>query len=268
MFQGEMKRFFRDANPANVAVHRMYTHSVHDVHTVCSQARTNVNACLWIKDKMVGLCHLCACKKFHLQVSHVTPMLVVSTLFSLPVHHSTQHYLDCATLQDHTVHQQPLPQEPLQPLPEQLPSELLPANAIRSENNAKELLSDPDYESAGNVRINTPTSYEPEELTTKEIETIPMMSLEEDIYQFHDVQSEFGSEFGEQDQQAPNIEEVREFGQIEAQSLLDHEMAEMSPVEKMSYLQSQMHLDESMESIADCDLEVGEIQKVADFITV
>ena len=32
-------------------VHRIQTHSVHDVHTVCSQARTNVNACLWLKTR-------------------------------------------------------------------------------------------------------------------------------------------------------------------------------------------------------------------------
>ena len=36
----------------------------------------------------------------------------------------------------------------------------------------------------------------------------------------------------------------------------------MSPVEKMSHLQSQMHFDESMESIADSDLEDGELQKL------
>ena len=66
-------------------------------------------------------------------------------------------------------------------------------------------------------------------------------------------------EFGEQDHQASVVEEMKEFGQIQAQSLLDHEMAEMSPVEKMSYLQSQMHFDESMESIADSNLEDGEL---------
>ena len=69
-------------------------------------------------------------------------------------------------------------------------------------------------------------------------------------------------EFGEQDQQAPVTEEVKEFGQIEAQSLLDHEMAEMSPVGKMSCLQSRMHFDESMESNVDFDLEDGEIRKL------
>ena len=80
----------------------------------------------------------------------------------------------------------------------------------------------------------------------------------EDIHKLYDVKRELG----EQDQQAPIMEDVKEFGQIEAQSLLDHEMAEMSPVEKMSYLQSQMHFDESMESIADSDLEDGELQKL------
>ena len=80
----------------------------------------------------------------------------------------------------------------------------------------------------------------------------------EDICQLYDVQREFG----QQDQQAPNIEEEKEFGQIQAQSLLDHEMAEMSPVDNMSYLLSQMHFDESVESIADSDLEDGEIRKM------
>ena len=91
--------------------------------------------------------------------------------------------------------------------------------------------------------------------------TIPRQFLEvlwEDIYQFFDVQREFG----EQDQQAPIVEEVKEFGQIGTQSLLDHEMAETSLVEKMSYLQSQMHLDESVESTADSDLENGKLQKL------
>ena len=70
-------------------------------------------------------------------------------------------------LQDNTVHRQPLPQEPLQPLPEQLPHEPVPANAIWSENNAKESLSDPEYESAGNLRINTPTLESTQEVQTQ-----------------------------------------------------------------------------------------------------
>ena len=39
----------RSADNSTGGVHRIHTHSVHDVHTVCSQARTNVNACLWLK---------------------------------------------------------------------------------------------------------------------------------------------------------------------------------------------------------------------------
>ena len=69
-------------------------------------------------------------------------------------------------------------------------------------------------------------------------------------------------EFGEQDQQAPIVEDVNELGQIETQSLLDHEIAEMSPVDQMSYLQSKKYFDESMESNADSDLEDGEIRKL------
>ena len=66
----------RSTDNSTGGVNRTHTHSVHDVHTVCSQARTNVNACLWLK--MFELYHLCAPERIHLQVSHVTPMLVVS----------------------------------------------------------------------------------------------------------------------------------------------------------------------------------------------
>ena len=110
-------------------------------------------------------------------------------------------------LQDSTAHRQPLPQEPLRPLPGQLPDELLFINETRSENNAKELLSDQDHESAGNLRINTPTGYEPKEFTTRETAAIPTISGSslEDIYQFFDIQRELG----EHDQQAPVMEETK-----------------------------------------------------------
>ena len=81
----------------------------------------------------------------------------------------------------------------------------------------------------------------------------------QDICQLHDVQREFG----EQDQQAPIVEEVKESGQIGIQSLLDHEMTDSSPIEDMSCLQSQMHFDESTGSIAaDSDLEDEEMKKL------
>ena len=84
-------------------------------------------------------------------------------------------------------------------------------------------------------------------------------SFLEDIYQVYDVQREFG----EQDQEAPIVEEVKEFGQIGIQSLLNHEMTDTSSIEDMSYLQSQMHFDESIESIAaDSGLEDGERKKL------
>ena len=103
--------------------------------------------------------------------------------------------------------------------------------------------------------------FEPNELVTKEFMTTSRSSLE-DICQVYDVQREFG----EQDQQAPIVEETRGFGQIGVQSFFDHEMTDTSPIEDMSYLQSQMHFDKSIESIAaDSDLEDGEFKKVADF---
>ena len=98
----------------------------------------------------------------------------------------------------------------------------------------------------------SPTSLRPERLLQFRhfLEVLLKMFINYTMYR----------EFGEQDQQAPIVEEMKGFGQIQAQSLLDHEMAEMSPVEKMPYLQSHMHFDESMESIADTDLEDGELQ--------
>ena len=147
-------------------------------------------------------------------------------LTSSPAQHEAplgQHDL----LQDDTVHRAPLP-EPVQSI-----------------SSAKEPLSHVNFESGGNPRNTSPTGCEP-----KELATISASSLE-DIYQLHDAQREFG----EQDQQAPVIEKVKEFGVsqlIQTQRLLDHEMAEMSLVEKMSY--------ESMDRIADSDLEDGELQ--------
>ena len=146
----------------------------------------------------------CAHKRIRHQVSHV-PLLVSSASphFQSTTTRSTTWTARSSPRRHCTPY--PLPQEPLQPLAEQLPHEPLQANPIRSENNAEESLSDPEYESAGNMRINTPTGYEPKEFTTEEIATIPMMSPEEDVYQLYDVQREFG----EQDQQAPVFEEMK-----------------------------------------------------------
>ena len=156
-------------------------------------------------------------------------------LSSSPKHEAPpgQHDL----LQDDTVHRKPLPK------------------TTWSASNAKEPLSHINCESGGNLRTDTPTGCEPKELATTEFATILTISGSslEDIYQLFrctDIES------GEQDQQAPIVEEGMEFGQILAQSLLDREMADMS------LLQSQMHFDDFVESIADSDPEDGEIEKL------
>ena len=146
------------------------------------------------------------------------PVSHVISLLSLPHHLSSnpqheappgQHDL----LQDDTVNREHLPK------------------TTWSKSNAKEPLSHVNYESGGNLRTNTPSGYDTKELATKELAIKELATSSGsslgDIYQLYDVQRQFG----EQDQQAPNIEEVKEFGQIEAQSLLDHEMADMSRVE-------------------------------------
>ena len=53
---------------------------------------------------MVELYHLFAPKRIHLQVSHVTPMFGRSRIFSLPVHHRTQLYLDRTTFSKTTLY--------------------------------------------------------------------------------------------------------------------------------------------------------------------
>ena len=62
--------------------------------------------------------------------------------------------------------------------------------------------------------------------------------------------------FGEEDHRAPITKEVREFGVIRTAGLQDSEISETS------YFQSQTHFDDSVESIADFDLEDGELQKM------
>ena len=207
----------RSTDNSTGGVHRTHSHSVHDVQTVCSPARTNVNACFLLKSRWLSCIILVRLEEsiFRSAMSHPSwsfPHLVTS---SPPQHAAVSGPRDL--LQDNTVHRQTLSQEPLQPPPEQLPHEPLPANAIRLENNAKESLSDPEYESAGNLRINTTTCYEFKVFTTEEIATIRMMSPEEDIYQVYDAQREFGEQY----QQAPVMEETRGFGQIQVHSLLD-----------------------------------------------
>ena len=55
---------------------------------------------------------------------------------------------------------------------------------------------------------------------------------------------------------APITEDVKEFGEIGTAGL------PYSKISETSYFQSQMHFDDSVESIADSDLEDGELQKM------
>ena len=63
-------------------------------------------------------------------------------------------------------------------------------------------------------------------------------------------------EVGEQGHQAPITEEVKDFGEIGTHVVPDSKRSETS------YFQLHMHFDDSAESIADPDLEDGELQKM------
>ena len=215
---------------------------------------TSTHECEWVlvAVKMVELYHLCAPKRFHLQVNHVTPMLVVPTPSHFPsiTARSTPRDL----LQDNTVHR-----HLRKNLFNVFQNNFLMSPYQQTQSRRKTRLKNPSQILNMRVRetcASTPTGYEPKDFTTEEVATIPMMSPEKDIYQLYDVQ----------DQQAPVMEGTWGFGHIQLQSLLDQEMAKMSPIKKMSYLQSRTHVDESVESNADSDLERD--TKVADFITV
>ena len=86
---------------------------------------------------------------------------------------------------------------------------------------------------------------EPKEFATKELATVWRILRATDPYQWNDAQKEFG----EEDHRAPITEEVKEFGVIGTYGLPD------SKIPETSYFQSHIHLDDSVGSIADSDLE-------------
>ena len=61
---------------------------------------------------------------------------------------------------------------------------------------------------------------------------------------------------GEEDHRAPITEEVEECGKIRTAGVPDSKLSETS------YIQSQMHFGDSVEGIADSDLEDEELQKM------
>ena len=112
----------------------------------------------------------------------------------------------------------------------------------------KESLWREDLQSGGNPRTTTPTGCEPKKLAT--VSRIEAYSGDPD--QLYDVQEKFADE----DHRAPITEEVKVFGEIRTAGVPDSKLSETS------YIQSQMHFDDSVESIADSDIEDVELQKM------
>ena len=129
-------------------------------------------------------------------------------------------------LQEHPVHHQPL-----QDLP------------VDKRRHQEPLLRE-NLQSGGKPRKTFSTVYEP-----KELATVSRISRTTDPCQLYDAQKEFG----ERDHRVPITEEVKEFGEIGTHSLPD------SKIKETSYFQSHMHVDDSLESIADSDLEDGQL---------
>ena len=103
-------------------------------------------------------------------------------------------------------------------------------------------------QSGGNPRTTIPTRNDPEELAT--VSRIDVYSGDPNqLFDVHD-------KVGEEDPRALITEEVKEFGEIGTAGAPDSNLSETS------YFQSQMHFDDSVESIVDSDLVDGELQKM------
>ena len=164
-------------------VHRIHTRSVH--HEQYSLLTSTNMKCVLVAQELSGSGlqrHHCAHEKSVLsgQPCHLRAGLYLT--FSLPVYHDTKHHLDSTTFPKTTLY-----------------TVLLFQNLF---SRQAALMNRSHSESGGNPRNTSPAGCEP-----KELATIFGSSLE-DIYQLYDVQREFG----EQDQQAPIIEEVKESG--------------------------------------------------------
>ena len=139
-----------------------------------------------------------------------------------------------------SVQQEQLREHPVHPGYHQAPS----VDKLRHQ----ESLWREDLQSGGNRRTATPTRYEPKELAT--VSRIEAYSG--DPYKLYDVHEEVG----EEDHRAPITDELEEFGEIGTHGSPD------SKIPETSYVQSQMPFGDSAESIADSDLEDGELQKM------
>ena len=136
-------------------------------------------------------------------------------------------------LQEHPVHHQPLQERPVE------------------KKRYQEPLDRENQLSGENPRNRFSEGYEP-----KELGTASRISSITDPKQLYDAQKEFG----EQDHQAPITEEVKECRE-RTHGIPDY-LSIDSEISETSYFQQHMHFDDSVESIADHDLDDGELQKM------
>ena len=161
-------------------------------------------------------------------VSHVSSMVVLSRAF---LH---EHFLFFTFLSYHTT----------RTLSTSRTFQTLPVDKQRHQ----ESLWRENLQSGGNPGKTTPTIYEPKELAT----VSRIEAYAGDPHQLYDVLEKIG----EEDHRAPDTEEVDSFGEISTVGVSD------SKLSRTSNIQSQMHVDDCVESTADSDLEDGQLQKI------
>ena len=219
-------------------VDRTTTHNTHLSSTVCSQAQ-NAHTTRLAQELHCQLCApeknlvILVCSMSHPWLSHL-PFTTSTSSSSFTLPSSTQEHAARSgqqeQLREHSVH----------PAHLQAPS----VDKLRHQ----ESLWREDLQSGGNPRTTTPTGYEPKELAT----VARIEAFSGDPHQLYDVREKVGQE----DHRAPITQEIEEFREIGTAGLPD------SKISETSCFQSQMHFDDSVESIADSDLEDGELEKM------
>ena len=199
-------------------------------------------------------------KRIHLQVNHLTPMLVVP---------APSHFQSTARSTSWTARPSPRPQCTPTTTSARTSSSSCRTNSSvspyqQTQSGRKTTLKNHSQTlnmSAGNLRNNTPTGYEPDRRDCDDSDDVSGrgISINKTMYRVN-LENKINK--------LQLWKKREDLDKMQVQSLLDQEMAKMSPIWKMSYRQSRMHFDESMESEADSDLEDGEIRKLLTPTTV
>ena len=184
--------------------------------------------------KMVYLYHLCAPERIHLQVSHVTTMLVVPA----PSHFQTTIARSTVWTARPSPRQHCTPTTTSARTSSRTTSSWTPFQQTQSswdttQKNHSRILNMRVPETCASTRplVVGPKCFRPKKLRQVRWCLRKRISVNYTMYR----------EFGEQDQQASVMKKTTGFGQIQVHSSLDHEMTDTSPIEDTSYLQSQMH---------------------------